>query len=565
MMRLMQHFSVSLIVLASACQPASSPSDESDSAVESATSSTPPPIEAVPRTNWEPKKVQYARSKESLAKTEDVIAAAQNGDKPNILVIWGDDIGQSNISAYTMGLVGYRTPNIDRVAQEGMIFTDYYGEQSCTAGRSTFITGQSVFRTGLSKVGMPGSDLGLSSKDPTIAEMLKPLGYATGQFGKNHLGDKDEFLPSNHGFDEFFGNLYHLNAEEEPENPDYPKSPQFRERFGPRGVIHSYADGRIEDTGPLTKKRMQTIDDETVAAAIDFIERQHKAGKKFFVWWNGTRMHFRTHVKTELRGVSGQNEYADGMIEHDGHVGQLLDKLDELGITDKTIVMYSTDNGPHYNSWPDAAATPFRGEKNTNWEGGWRVPAMVRWPGKVPAGTVSNEIMAHMDSLPTLLAAAGVPDIKEKLLKGHQAGKQRYKVHLDGYNQLDVLLGNGPSKRDELFYFSDDGDLMALRFQDWKAVFLEQRVQGTLLVWAEPFVHLRVPKLFNLRRDPYERADITSNVYWDWVLDRAFAIYGAQAIVAQFLETFQQFPPRQKAASFTVDQAMEKLQTPTGQ
>jgi arylsulfatase A-like enzyme len=446
-----------------------------------------------------------------------------------------------------------------------MIFTDYYGEQSCTAGRSTFITGQSVFRTGLSKVGMPGSDIGLSSKDPTIAEMLKPLGYATGQFGKNHLGDKDEFLPSNHGFDEFFGNLYHLNAEEEPENPDYPKSPQFRERFGPRGVIHSFADGRIEDTGPLTKKRMETIDDETVAAAIDFIERQHKAGKKFFVWWNGTRMHFRTHVKPELRGVSGQNEYADGMIEHDGHVGQLLDKLDELGIADKTIVMYSTDNGPHYNSWPDAAATPFRGEKNTNWEGGWRVPAMVRWPGKIPGGTVSNEIMAHMDSLPTLLAAAGVPDIKERLLKGYQAGKQRYKVHLDGYNQLDVLLGNGPSKRDELFYFSDDGDLMALRFRDWKVVFLEQRVQGTLLVWAEPFVHLRVPKLFNLRRDPYERADITSNTYWDWVLDRAFSIYGAQAIVGQFLQTFQQFPPRQKAGSFTVDQAMEKLQTPAGQ
>jgi arylsulfatase A-like enzyme len=565
MIRLMQHLCVSLLVLASACQPASSPSDESGSAVEPATSSPPSPIEAEPRTNWEPQKVEYVRSKASLAKTEDVIAAAQDGDKPNILVIWGDDIGQSNISAYTMGLVGYRTPNIDRVAHEGMIFTDYYGEQSCTAGRSTFITGQSVFRTGLSKVGMPGSDIGLSSKDPTIAEMLKPLGYATGQFGKNHLGDKDEFLPSNHGFDEFFGNLYHLNAEEEPENPDYPKSPQFRERFGPRGVIHSFADGRIEDTGPLTKKRMETIDDETVAAAIDFIERQHKAGKKFFVWWNGTRMHFRTHVKPELRGVSGQNEYADGMIEHDGHVGQLLDKLDELGIADKTIVMYSTDNGPHYNSWPDAAATPFRGEKNTNWEGGWRVPAMVRWPGKIPGGTVSNEIMAHMDSLPTLLAAAGVPDIKERLLKGYQAGKQRYKVHLDGYNQLDVLLGNGPSKRDELFYFSDDGDLMALRFRDWKVVFLEQRVQGTLLVWAEPFVHLRVPKLFNLRRDPYERADITSNTYWDWVLDRAFSIYGAQAIVGQFLQTFQQFPPRQKAGSFTVDQAMEKLQTPAGQ
>ncbi|MGB8330404.1 MAG: arylsulfatase [Polyangiales bacterium] len=553
------------VILGAACKPASPPSGEGNSADKPADAAASTPLQTVPRTNWEPQKVQYERSKESLVATDDVIAAAQKGDMPNILIIWGDDIGQSNISAYTMGLVGYRTPNIDRVAREGMIFTDYYGEQSCTAGRSAFITGQSVFRTGLSKVGMPGSDVGLSTKDPTIAEMLKPLGYATGQFGKNHLGDKDEFLPTNHGFDEFFGNLYHLNAEEEPENPDYPKSPEFRKRFGPRGVIHSFADGRIEDTGPLTKKRMETIDDETVAAAIDFIERQHKAGKKFFVWWNGTRMHFRTHVRRELRGISGQNEYADGMIEHDGDVGELLNKLDQLGITDNTLVMYSTDNGPHYNSWPDAGATPFRGEKNTNWEGGWRVPAMARWPGKIPAGTVSNEIMSHLDSLPTLLAAAGAPDIKEKLLKGYQAGKRQYKVHLDGYDQLDVLLANRPSQRDELFYFSDDGDLMALRFRDWKVVFLEQRVRGTLQVWAEPFVHLRVPKLFNLRRDPYERADITSNTYWDWLLDRAFAVYGAQAIVGQFLQTFQKYPPRQKAASFTIDQAMEKLQTPTGQ
>jgi len=547
---------VCLVVLAIGCQPAAPPADEKAEAPDAA-----PPPAGMPRTNWEPQKVQYARSPESLIATEDVIKAAKDGVQPNILVIWGDDIGQSNISAYTMGLVGYRTPNIDRVAREGMIFTDHYGEQSCTAGRSTFITGQSAFRTGLSKVGMPGADIGLSAKDPTIAEMLKPLGYATGQFGKNHLGDKDEFLPTNHGFDEFFGNLYHLNAEEEPENPDYPKNPAFRERFGPRGVIHSYADGKIEDTGPLTKKRMETIDDETVDAAIDFIERQHEAGKKFFVWWNGTRMHFRTHVKPELRGISGQNEYADGMVEHDRHVGRLLDKLDELGLTDNTLVFYSTDNGPHYNSWPDAAATPFRGEKNTNWEGGWRVPAMVRWPGKVPAGTVTNEIMAHMDWLPTLVAAAGDPDIKEKLLQGHLAGNKRYKVHLDGYNQLGLLLGNGPSKRDELFYFSDDGDLMALRYRDWKVVFLEQRVPGTLQVWAEPFVHLRVPKLFQLRRDPYERADITSNTYFDWLIDRAFSIYAAQAIVAQFMKTFEAFPPRQKAASFTIDDAMRKLQT----
>ncbi|MHC4853008.1 MAG: arylsulfatase, partial [Planctomycetota bacterium] len=431
--------------------------------------------------------------------------------KPNILVIWGDDIGQSNISAYTMGLVGYRTPNIDRIAKEGMIFTDYYGEQSCTAGRSTFITGQSVFRTGLSKVGLPGADIGLRTEDPTIAEVLKPLGYATGQFGKNHLGDRDEFLPSNHGFDEFFGNLYHLNAEEEPEHPDYPKTEKFRKRFGPRGVIRSYADGRIEDTGPLTKKRMETVDDETVAAALDFIERQHKAGKPFFCWWNGTRMHFRTHVKKENRGKSGQDEYADGMLEHDAHVGQLLKKLDELGIADNTIVFYSTDNGPHYNTWPDAAATPFRGEKNTNWEGGWRVPAAVRWPGKIKAGSVSNEIMHHLDWLPTFAAAAGDPDIKQKLLQGHKAGNKTFKVHLDGYNFLPHLTGKekkGP--RESVFYFTDDGDLSALRYRDWKIIFLEQRATGTLQVWAEPFVPLRVPKLFNLRRDPYERADQTS-------------------------------------------------------
>ena len=555
MIRLAASAAVCLLALVLGCQPAAPPADEK---AEPAEASSPPV--GTPRTNWEPEKTQYPRSAESLTTTEDVVKAAEDGDQPNILVIWGDDIGQSNISAYTMGLVGYRTPNIDRVAREGMIFTDHYGEQSCTAGRSTFITGQSAFRTGLTKVGMPGADIGLSGKDPTIAEMLKPLGYSTGQFGKNHLGDKDEFLPTNHGFDEFFGNLYHLNAEEEPEHSDYPKDPAFRERFGPRGVIHSYADGKIEDTGPLTKKRMETIDDETVDAAIDFIERQHEAGKKFFVWWNGTRMHFRTHVKPELRGISGQNEYADGMVEHDRHVGKLLDKLDELGITDNTIVFYSTDNGPHYNSWPDAAATPFRGEKNTNWEGGWRVPAMVRWPGKVPAGTVTNEIMAHMDWLPTLVAAAGDPDIKDKLVQGHLAGNKRFKVHLDGYNQLDLLLGNGPSHRNELFYFSDDGDLMALRYRDWKVVFLEQRVPGTLQVWAEPFVQLRVPKLFHLRRDPYERADITSNTYYDWLIDRAFSIYAAQAIVAQFMQTFETFPPRQKAASFTVDDAMQKLQ-----
>jgi arylsulfatase len=493
------------------------------------------------------------------------IAWAQDG-KPNILVIWGDDIGQSNISAYTMGLMGYRTPNIDRVANEGMIFTDYYGEQSCTAGRSSFIMGQSVFRTGLSKVGLPGADLGMREEDPTIAGLLKAQGYATGQFGKNHLGDKDEHLPTNHGFDEFFGNLYHLNAEEEPENEDYPQNPEFRKRFGPRGVIKSSADGSIEDTGPLTKKRMETVDDETVTAALDFIDRQHSAGKPWFVWWSGTRMHFRTHVKEELRGISGQDEYSDGMVEHDMHVGQLLDKLDELGIADNTIVFYSTDNGPHMNTWPDAAMTPFRGEKNTNWEGGWRVPGMVRWPGKIEAGSVSNEIMHHMDWLPTFLAAAGAPDIKEQLMQGSVESIGRtYKVHLDGYNFLPFLTGETEeTPRREIFYFSDDGDLTALRYNDWKLIFMEQRVEETFQAWAEPFIPLRVPLIFNLRRDPYERSQKTSNTYYDWLIDRAYMLVPAQAYIAGFLQTFQEFPPRQKAASFSLDQVMEKLAPPGG-
>jgi arylsulfatase A-like enzyme len=501
----------------------------------------------------------------------------QAAKKPNILVLWGDDIGQSNISAYTMGMMGYRTPNIDRIASEGMIFTDYYGEQSCTAGRSSFITGQSVFRTGLSKVGLPGADLGLRKEDPTIAGLLKPQGYATGQFGKNHLGDKDEFLPTNHGFDEFYGNLYHLNAEEEPENEDYPGNmvladgkTTFREKFGPRGVIHSWAlpGGRqkIEDTGPLTKKRMETIDDETSDRAIEFIREQQAAGKPWFVWWNATRMHFRTHVKPENRGISGQDVYGDGMVEHDIHVGKFLKLLDELGIADNTIVFYSTDNGPHYNTWPDAAATPFRGEKNTNWEGGWRVPAMVCWPGKIKAGSVTNQIVHHMDWLPTFLAAAGEPDIKEKLKKGkYKAIGRRYKVHLDGYNILPLLTGEtDQSPRKEIFYFSDDGDLTSLRYGDWKLVFMEQQAQGTFRVWMEPFVPLRVPLIENLRRDPYERATITSNTYFDWLLDHAYLLVPAQAYVARFLETFKEFPPRQKAASFSLKQVMEKLETPAG-
>ena len=487
-------------------------------------------------------------------------------DQPNILVLWGDDIGQSNISAYTRGLMGYRTPNIDRIAAEGMMFTDYYGEQSCTAGRSSFIMGQSVYRTGLSKVGLPGAELGMQEEDPTIAGLLKAQGYVTAQFGKNHLGDKDRHLPTNHGFDEFLGNLYHLNAEEEPENRDYPKDPAFRERFGPRGVIRSSADGKIQDTGPLTKKRMETIDDETVAATLEFIERAHKSGKPFFTWWNGTRMHFRTHVKAELIGISGQDEYGDGMVEHDRHVGQILDKLDELGIADNTIVFYSTDNGVHMNTWPDAGMTPFQSEKNTNWEGGWRVPAFIRWPGKIEAGSVSNEIVHHMDMLPTFLAAAGEPNIKEKLKKGGvQAIGRSYKVHLDGYNILPLLTGEtDKSPRNEIFYFADTGELTALRYQDWKFIFLEQKARGTLRAWIEPWTELRVPLIFNLRRDPYERAYFTSNTYYDWLIDRVFFLIPAQAYVGDFLMTFREFPPRQKPASFSIDQVMEKMLQTTG-
>ena len=499
-------------------------------------------------------------------------AAAQtaSGDKPNILVIWGDDIGQSNISAYTMGLVGYRTPNIDRIAKEGMIFTDYYGEQSCTAGRSSFITGQSVFRTGLSKVGMPGASEGMQIEDPTIAGPLKGQGYATGQFGKNHLGDQDSMLPTNHGFDEFYGNLYHLNAEEEPENEDYPKDPAFRERFGPRGVIKSNADGTIEDTGPLTKQRMETVDDETVAAAIDFIKRKNDEGVPWFCWWSGTRMHFRTHVKPELRGVSGQDEYADGMVEHDMHIGEFLAVLDELGIADNTVVFYSTDNGPHMNTWPDAGMTPFRGEKNTNWEGGWRVPAMVRWPGKIAEGAVSNQIMHHMDWLPTFLAVAGAPDIKEQLLTGvtvaEVGGGRDYKVHLDGYNFLPFLTGETEeTPRREIFYFSDDGDLTALRYNDWKAIFLEHRYPQTLRAWAEPWTPLRIPLLFNLRRDPYERSNVTSNTYYDWYLDRAFVLLPAAEYIGKFLATFEEFPPRQKPGSFTIGDASAMIQSSAAQ
>lgn len=489
--------------------------------------------------------------------------------QPNIVIIWGDDIGQSNLSIYTKGLMGYQTPNIDRIAHEGLLFTDYYAEQSCTAGRAAFITGQSVYRTGLSKVGLPGADLGLSAQDPTIAELLKSLGYSTGQFGKNHLGDKDEHLPTAHGFDEFYGNLYHLNAEEEPELPDYPKEsdfPEFKKRYGPRGVIHSYAnpDGtqKIEDTGPLTKKRMETIDDDIAARSVEFIEKQKEAGKPFFIWVNFTHMHFRTHPKPESVGQAGRwlGPYADVMIDHDKNVGTVLKKLDELGLADNTIVFYSTDNGPHMNSWPDAGMTPFRSEKNSNWEGAYRVPAMVKWPGVIKAGTVSNDIMSHLDWMPTLLAAAGAPDIKDKLLEGYKVGEKTFKVHLDGYNFLPFFKNQekkGP--RINFFYFSDDGDLTGLRYDNWKFVFAEQRATGTLKIWSEPLTVLRVPKIFNLRMDPYERADITSNTYYDYLLNHAFLLIPAQQQIGMFLETFKEFPPRQKAASFSIDQALESL------
>jgi arylsulfatase A-like enzyme len=511
----------------------------------------------------------------AIALVAGALPAVAADKKPNIVVFWGDDIGQANLSAYTKGLMGYKTPNIDRVANEGMLFTDYYAEQSCTAGRSAFIMGQSVFRTGLSKVGLPGAAAGMQAEDPTIAEVLKPLGYATAQFGKNHLGDRDEHLPTMHGFDEFFGNLYHLNAEEEPELRDYPSPkdfPNFRAKYGPRGVLHAWAnpDGtqKIENTGPLTKKRMETIDDDITAMSVAWIKKQHAAGKPFFVWINTTHMHFRTHEKPESVGQAGrwQSEYHDVMIDHDKNVGQVLAVLDELGIANDTLFFYSTDNGPHMNSWPDGGMTPFRSEKNTNWEGAFRVPAMVRWPGHIKPGTVSNEIVSHMDWLPTFAAMAGEPDLKEKLLKGYHVEsprKKTFKVHLDGYNLLPLLTGQGAeSPRKEFFYFSDDGDLLGLRFDNWKLGFAQQRVQGTMQIWTEPFVKTRIPMITNLRTDPYERSSITSNTYWDDLLNHAFLLVPAQQYVGQFLGTFREYPPRQKAASFNMDQVLEMLQQP---
>jgi arylsulfatase A-like enzyme len=458
-------------------------------------------------------------------------------------------------------MMGYRTPNIDQLANEGAKFMSYYAQQSCTAGRSAFITGQLPFRTGLSKVGLPGADQGIRKDDPTLAELLKPLGYTTGQFGKNHLGDKDEFLPTNHGFDEFFGNLYHLNAEEEPENEDYPRSPEFRKNFGPRGVIKSTAGGKIEDTGPLTKKRMETIDEEVLAAATDFIGRAKQANKPFFVWFNTTRMHNFTHVKAENLGKTGLGFYADGMAEHDALIGKLLDTVNRLGLADNTIVIYTTDNGLMISLFPDSGTTPFRGEKNTNWDGGWRVPALIRWPGVVKPGAVFTDIFAGEDWLPTLLAAAGESDIKGKVLKGHNAGSMTYKVHLDGYDQTEYLAGKGPGKRKEFFYFSDDGDLLALRYERIKVHFMIQEAKG-IDVWRRPFTTLRGPIFFDLQIDPFERGDDGLG-YNDWWYRRAFIAVPIQEIVGKTLISFKEFPPRQRPASFTIDQAMEQLMKAT--
>ncbi|WP_426269826.1 arylsulfatase [Dyella kyungheensis] len=498
-----------------------------------------------------------------------------NSGKPNILVIFGDDVGISNISAYSMGLVGYRTPNIDRIAREGMIFTDYYGENSCTAGRSTFITGENVLRTGMSKVGVPGAPVGIQDGNVTIAQVLKGMGYGTAQFGKNHLGDQDRFLPTKHGFDEFFGNLYHLNAEEEPERPYWPKdNPDFLKVYNPRGVLHTFADGKIEDSGPMTKKRMETIDDETTGAAISYIQKQAKAGQPFFTWMNFTRMHIFTHVRPEFEGKAGLGAgdmYADGMWEMDQNVGKLLKALDDAGIAKNTIVIFTTDNGPNFFTWPDAASTPFRSEKDSNWEGAFRVPAMIRWPGHIRPNTVSNALISGLDWFPTLVAAAGDGDIAGKLLKGSSFGGKSFKVHLDGYNFLPYLTGQtNVSPRTEFFYFNDDAEVVAIRFDmnsngaqrptAWKVVFCEQKAPGGMQIWMEPFDCLRTPKLYNLRMDPYERADIgPTNGYYQWVAENAYLLFEGNRRVFNMLATFKDFPPSQTPATFSIDQAEQAL------
>jgi len=490
-------------------------------------------------------------------------AAQAPAKKPNILVIWGDDIGQFNISAYNMGMMGYKTPNIDRIAKEGALFTDWYGQQSCTAGRAAFITGQSPIRTGLTKVGLPGAPEGMKKEDPTIATLLKAQGYMTGQFGKNHLGDRDDMLPTAHGFDEFFGNLYHLNAEEEPENPDYPKSAEFKKKFGPRGVIHSFANGKITDTGPLTRKRMETIDEEVNAKAIDFMERAKKADKPFFIWWNSTRMHIFTHLKAASQGKTGLGIYADGMVEHDGHVGLLLAKLKELGLDENTIIMYSSDNGAETFTWPDGGTTMFRGEKNTQWEGGYRVPTLIKWPGVIKPGTVINDMGAHEDMLMTLVSAAGGKNIKENLKKGAAIGGRTYKVHLDGYDLGPALRGQTKDwPRKEFIYWTDDGSVAALRYDNWKITFLKQEAEG-LRVWQNPFTPLRAPLITNLRMDPFERAEQENAMgFQRWYMERMFLIAPAGAYVGQWLQSFREFPPRQKPGSFNLDRVMEAVSKP---
>jgi len=490
--------------------------------------------------------------------------AKQEQKKPNILILWGDDIGQFNVSAYNRGMMGYRTPNIDRIANEGALFTDWYGQQSCTAGRAAFITGQSPIRSGLTKVGLPGAPEGMKIEDPTIAGLLKNHGYMTGQFGKNHLGDRDEMLPTNHGFDEFFGNLYHLNAEEEPEHPDYPKAsefPDFKKNFGPRGVIHSFADGRITDTGPLTKKRMETIDEEVNAKAVDFMERAKKADKPFFLWWNSTKMHVFTHLKEGVAGKTGLGIYADGMVEHDRQIGEMLDKLKELGLEENTIVMYSTDNGAEAFTWPDGGTTMFRGEKNTPWEGGYRVPCVMRWPGVIKPGTVINEIGAHEDMLATLLAAAGEPDVSDKLRKGHKAMGRDYKVHLDSYNLMPALKGEAPWPRKDFIYWTDDGSVAALRYGNWKISFLKQSAHG-LHVWINPFEELRAPMIANLRMDPFELAQDIGMDYGRWFAEHMFLFAPAATYVGRWLQSFREFPPRQKPGSFNLDRVMEAVTNP---
>jgi arylsulfatase len=483
-------------------------------------------------------------------------AAASAQDKPNILVIFGDDVGMYNISAYHRGMMGGSTPNIDRIANEGALFTDYYAQQSCTAGRAAFITGQHPFRTGLLTIGMPGAKEGLQDKDPTLAELLKPHGYTSGQFGKNHLGDLDEFLPTAHGFDEFFGNLYHLNAEEEPETYHYPKDPAFHKEFGPRGVLHSYADGRVEDTGPLTRKRMETADEEFRDAAIDFMERAVKAEKPFFVWLNATRMHVWTRLSPEWDGKTGHGLYADGMAQHDHDIGIVLDKLDELGIADNTIVIYSTDNGAEKFTWPDGGTIPFRGEKGTTWEGGFRVPAAIRWPGTVKPGTVVNDIFSHEDWVPTLVAAAGDAKVKDKLLKGHKAAGKTFRTHLDGYDQTAVLSGKGPGQRKEIFYFDAGGNLNAVRYNNWKIHF-------TIMEGSINEAYRKTPSwplVVNLRQDPFEVTP-DSALYTRWYADQMWLFVPAQALVAQFLATFKEYPPSQAVGSLSVEKALQALQS----